>query len=115
MRIVISAKRKTPNGEVDPRFGRAPWFLIHDTERGSWDAISNESTQDSSHGAGVRAAETVSKTGADAVITGQVGPMAFAVLQAAGIRILRGDARTAAEAVEAFQKGRLLEVRESSG
>lgn len=115
MRIVISAKCKTPDGEVDPRFGRAPWFLVHDSERGSWEAISNESAQDSSHGAGVRAAETVAKAGAEAVITGQVGPMAFSVLQAAGIRVYRGDARTTAGAAEAFAEGRLLQIHESSG
>jgi predicted Fe-Mo cluster-binding NifX family protein len=115
MKILISARGQSPGAEVDPRFGRADWFLVYDTGEKSWEAVSNESAQSASQGAGIQAAEAAGKAGAEAVITGHVGPKAFAVLRAAGMRIYRGDARTAGEAAEAFERGQLPELRDPNG
>jgi predicted Fe-Mo cluster-binding NifX family protein len=115
MRIAISAAASTPDREVDSRFGRAPWFLIHDTESGSWEAVSNQASIEALHGAGIQAAQTVARQGVNAVITGHCGPKAFQVLAAAGLKVFRGDARTVKEAVAAFQAGQLCELHESNG
>jgi predicted Fe-Mo cluster-binding NifX family protein len=58
-------------------------------------------------GAGIQAAQFVVERGAQAVLTGNLGPNAFDVLQAAGVPgylILEGTVR---QAVEAFQAGRV--------
>jgi predicted Fe-Mo cluster-binding NifX family protein len=115
MKIVVSAKGGTPESEVDPRFGRAACFLIFDTESGVWQAIDNASAISAAHGAGIQSAETVCRLGADIVISGHVGPKAFTVLAAGGVRIYRGDARTALQAVEEFRRGQLPELNDSNG
>ena len=55
------------------------------------------------------------KLGADIAISGHVGPKAFTVLAAGGVKIYRGDARTALEAVEEFRRGQLAELNDSNG
>jgi predicted Fe-Mo cluster-binding NifX family protein len=115
MKIVVSAKGRAPDSEVDPRFGRAFCFLIFDTESGVWQAVDNAQALSVAHGAGIQSAETVCRLGADIVISAHVGPKAFAVLAAGGVKIYQGDARTASEAVEAFKCGQLAELKDSNG
>lgn len=112
MKIVVSAKAETVESEVDPRFGRAACFLVFDTGREGCQAVSNRGVQAAAHGAGIQAAETVCRLGADAVISGHVGPKAFAVLAAAGVKVYHTDPRPVQDAVEAFRRG---ELKEQSG
>jgi predicted Fe-Mo cluster-binding NifX family protein len=113
MKIVVSAKGGSPDSELDPRFGRAAGFLVFDTESGSWKAVDNSTALSAAHGAGIQSAEKVSRLGASIVISGHVGPKAYAVLAAEGIRVYSSEARTPLAAVEAFQRGELAEQRES--
>lgn len=115
MKIAVSARGETPESEVDPRFGRAACFMVFDTGSGAWQAVANESARSAYQGAGIQSAETVCRLGADIVISGHVGPKAFTVLASGGVRVYRGDARTSREAVEAFQRGQLPELKESNG
>lgn len=110
MKIVVSAKGQDPESEVDPRFGRAFCFLVFDTENGVWQTVDNAQALSAAHGAGIQSAETVCRLGANIAISGHVGPKAFTVLAAGGVRAYRGDARSAREAVEAFQRGELAEL-----
>lgn len=115
MKIVVSAKGGTPESDVDPRFGRAACFLAFDTEGGDWQTVDNTQALSAAHGAGIQSAETVCGLGADVVISGHVGPKAYTVLAAGGVKMYRGDARTAVEAVEAFRRGQLPELSDSNG
>jgi predicted Fe-Mo cluster-binding NifX family protein len=115
MKIVVSAKGRAPDSEIDPRFGRAACFLVFDTGSGAWQAVDNAQALSAAHGAGIQSAETVCRLGAGIVISGHVGPKAFTVLAAGGVKIYQGDARTASEAVEAFQCGQLVELKDSNG
>ncbi len=115
MKIVVSAKGDTPESEVDPRFGRAAWFLVFDTEGGTWQAVNNASAISAAHGAGIVSAEAVCRLGAGAVISGHVGPKAFAVLAAGGVKVYQGAERIVQVAVEDFQGGRLSEMDNSNG
>lgn len=113
MKIVVSAKGGTADSEVDPRFGRAACFLVFDTEGGAWQSVDNSQSVSAAHGAGIQAAEIVCKLGASAVISGHVGPKAFAVLAAGGIKAYHADPQTARAAVDAFQRGGLAELHEA--
>jgi predicted Fe-Mo cluster-binding NifX family protein len=115
MKIVVSAKGRAPDNEVDARFGRAACFLVFDTDIGAWHAVDNAGADSAGHGAGIQSAEMACRLGANAVISGHIGPKAFTVLAAGGIKMYRGDARTALEAVEAFRHGLLPELRDSNG
>lgn len=111
MKIAISARGQGLDAQVDPRFGRAEYFLIIDTDSGKvLKVIDNMASQDAAHGAGINAATVVAEAGVNAVLTGHVGPKAFAVLNAAGIKIVTDVSGTVREAVERFKQGGLKEV-----
>ncbi len=107
MRIAISCKGRTLTDEVDPRFGRAAAFLLIDTETGASETIDNRQNLDAAQGAGIQAAQTVAKRGAEVVMAGHCGPKAFRTLAAAGIRVIVGVEGTVTEALKEFCEGRL--------
>jgi predicted Fe-Mo cluster-binding NifX family protein len=107
MIIVVSASGKTLDAQVDPRFGRAAFFVAVDSESGAFQAHDNVQNLNAAQGAGIQSAETVSRLGAEVVITGNCGPKAFRTLSAAGIKIVVGAQGTVAEAIEAFKSGAL--------
>ena len=41
MKVAISAQSNDIDSLVDPRFGRARWFIIADSESGEWQAHDN--------------------------------------------------------------------------
>ena len=109
MKICVSASSGNLDTNVDSRFGRCPYFVIVDSETMEFTAVSNDSTN-AAHGAGIQAAQTVANMGASVVITGNVGPNAFNVLSASGIKIVIGASGSIREAIENFKSGQLKEV-----
>ena len=65
---------------------------------------------DALRGAGFQAAEFVIERGAQAVMTGNVGPNAFSVFQSSGVPVYLSGSGTVREAVEAYETGRLQPV-----
>ena len=102
-KICITSSGPTLDSVVDPRFGRCAFFIIADPETSDFEAVSNEAAM-ASGGAGIRAAQTVSSMGVEAVLTGSVGPNAFPALQDAGIKILSGVSGTVKSAIENYNK-----------
>lgn len=90
MIIALSAYENNINSQVDPRFGRAEYFLIFDENNNFIEAIDNTASGAMAQGAGINAATLIAKKGANVLITGSVGPKAFAVLEKAGIKIIEG-------------------------
>jgi predicted Fe-Mo cluster-binding NifX family protein len=109
MRLCVTAVSDTLDSQVDQRFGRCQYFLIVDSETLNSEAISNESSY-AAHGAGIQAAQTVANNGVNVVITGNVGPNAFRVLSAAGIKIVTGASGSIRDAIEGYKKGKLQEI-----
>ncbi len=62
---------------------------------------------DVAQGAGIQAARNVAKLGVKAVLTGNVGPKAFAALKAAGIEVYTGASGTVQETLDKFKTGAL--------
>jgi len=54
MRIAISSSGKTLDAEVDPRFGRCPYFIIADTVTGGFE-VADYSSAAAGGGAGISA------------------------------------------------------------
>ena len=107
MKIAISCQEKSIDADVDPRFGRAPYFCIYDTETDSCEFIDNQQTLDSPSGAGVQSAQNVVNAGVSALLTGHCGPKAFRALSAAKIKIYTEVAGTVQEAVSSFRNDAL--------
>lgn len=105
MKIAISSQGKDLTSSVDPRFGRAQFFLIFDTESGNHTLCENSQNLNALQGAGIQAAETVVGQGVSALLTGHCGPKAFRALSAAGVEVFVNVTGTVGDAVENFKKG----------
>jgi predicted Fe-Mo cluster-binding NifX family protein len=107
VKVVVTSSGNDMGSEVDSRFGRASSFVLVDTASGEAMFMENTSGAGAAQGSGVHAAETVSRLGAECLVTGHCGPKAFRALRAAGIAVYTGASGTVADAVEQLRTGAL--------
>ena len=107
MKVVVTSQGPDMAGEVDPRFGRAKFFIVVDTDSGEFTAHDNVQNLSAVQGAGIQAARNVVELGVSAVITGNVGPKAFATLQAGNVESYVGATGSVSDAVEQLKAGQL--------
>jgi len=107
MRVAVTAKGKTLQDDVDPRFGRAAYILIIDTETMEYEVIDNSPNINAFKGAGIQAATMLHDKGAEALLTGYCGPNAFKTAQAAGIKVVGDVSGTVQSALDNFRNGLL--------
>ncbi len=107
MRIAVSAQGTDLTSPVDVRFGRARCFLIFDTNDESVTVVDNEQNINAAQGAGIQAAEHVTRQNVDIVIAGNFGPKAFRALGAAGVKAAQWANGTVAEAIELARNDKL--------
>ena len=110
MKITVSATGKDMSSNVDPRFGRAKYFIVVDTDTNEAAAHDNAQNLNAAQGAGIQAGETVARLGAAAVVTGNVGPKAFRILNAAGVKVYLCGQMSVVDAVGMFKTGELKET-----
>ncbi|MBC7234533.1 MAG: NifB/NifX family molybdenum-iron cluster-binding protein [Chloroflexi bacterium] len=106
MKVAISCRGSDLEAAISPIFGRCETFLLVDTETMQVSALPNPACG-APGGAGVQAAQFVLQHGAEAVISGNVGPNALQVFDAAGVPVYSMDDGTARQAVEALKAGAL--------
>jgi predicted Fe-Mo cluster-binding NifX family protein len=106
MKIALSAKGPDLKSQVDPRFGRAPYFLIVESETLEYETVPNRSNLQAPQGAGIQAAVLVSRYRPAAVLTGNCGPKAFQTLEAAGIEVIVDVEGSVSDAVHNYQAGK---------
>ena len=109
MKIVVTANGADLDAPVSPVFGRCPTYVFVDTETMQFEAVENPAAT-AGGGAGIQAAQYVIERGAQAVVTGNAGPNAFNVFQAANVPVHLFGGRTVREAVEAYKAGKLQSV-----
>ena len=107
MKIVISATGNNLSSQMDQRLGRAPYFLMIDSENFDYFAIENRQNLRLPQGAGIQAGKTIVDNGADVVITGNCGPKAFQVLNQAGITVITGASGRIKDVIASYNKGEL--------
>lgn len=100
MIIAVAAQDAGLTSSVDPRFGRAPWFVVVNTEDNSSKNISNADNVAQAHGAGTGAADALLREHVQKVVAGRFGPKAEAVFQAAGVDTVVWSDGTVKEAVD---------------
>ena len=84
MKVCFTAKGTTPDSSMEERFGRAPYFILVESENGSFEAIQNPFA-DGGGGVGPKAAQVLIANNVQALVSGQVGGNAQEILAAAGI------------------------------
>lgn len=102
MKICITSNGDSLESQIDQRFGRCSYFIIWDDTNDTFEAIANPNI-DAGSGAGIQSAQLVVAKQASMVITGEVGPKAEQVLQAAKLRIITGGNGNIKEAIEKYK------------
>ena len=106
MKIAIPVDEKTMETSVCASFGRAPYFLIYDTETKESVFIDN-SAASSTGGAGIKAAQIIVDNKANALLTPRLGENAAEVLKPAEIKIYKTITGSAKDNIDAFIDGKL--------
>jgi predicted Fe-Mo cluster-binding NifX family protein len=107
MKLVITSEGESLQSAVDPRFGRAKFFIVVDTDTNAAAAIPNTVNLNAVQGAGIHAGKAMVGLGVEAVITGHVGPKAFEALKAGNVKIYTSTTGTVADAIEQMKAGQL--------
>lgn len=105
MKIAISTTAPGLDADVEPRFGRCQYFVIVDPETMEFEAVENTNAMAAS-GAGISTAQVIVNKGVQAVLTGNCGPNAFGVLNAAGINVITGVSGKVRDAVQDYKAGK---------
>ena len=107
MKLAVTAKGTDLDSPVDPRFGRAAYIIIVDSDSMDFEVLDNGANVNAFKGAGIQAATMVSDKGAEVLLTGFCGPNAFRTLKAAKIKVVNDASGTVREAIKAFSEGQL--------
>ncbi len=109
MIIAITADKGDLKSRVNPRFGRAPVFIVFDTEKGDFEVVDNAINMDATQGAGIQAAKTIINTNADVLISGRFGPKAFNLLENSSVKTYVSGEITVKEAINQYLANNLKE------
>ena len=112
MKIAVTSTGKDLDAPMDPRFGRAAYILIVDSDTLAFEALDNGENVNAFKGAGIQAATMISDKHADVLLTGFCGPNAFKTLEAAQVKVAGDVSGTVREAVAAFVDGNVKLVSE---
>jgi len=110
MKICISSQGREIDSQLDPRFGRARYFIFLN-EKGEIEEVVENPAVSAPRGAGIMAAQIVVSKGANLLITGNIGPHAFPALTASGIEVfLAPPTLTVKEAFSQWKEGKLSKI-----
>jgi predicted Fe-Mo cluster-binding NifX family protein len=106
VKIAITATAASLDTDIDPRFGRCQYFVIADPDTMEFEALENSGAMVGG-GAGISTAQTIAGKGIEAVLTGNCGPNAYQVLEAAGIKVVTGVSGKVRDAIQNYKLGKL--------
>ncbi len=104
MKIAVSSMGKTLNSNVSEKFGRAPYFIVADSENFTFEVIENNACS-LQGGAGPNAVKQIAQCSTTVLLTGMVGPNAKNALDAAKITVITGISgnKTVKETIEEYK------------
>ncbi|MTI47205.1 NifB/NifX family molybdenum-iron cluster-binding protein [Sporosalibacterium faouarense] len=106
MKISMPVDLKSMDTNLCRSFGRAPYFLIYDTESNESVYLDNSAVA-SQGGAGIKAAQTIVDSDVNVLLTPRCGENAARVLQAADIKIYKSLNSSAKDNIDAFVDNKL--------
>ncbi|NLN98229.1 MAG: dinitrogenase iron-molybdenum cofactor biosynthesis protein [Eubacteriaceae bacterium] len=106
MKLAIPVDEKNIEAPVSESFGRAPFFLIYNTDTQENTFVDNAAAA-SSGGAGIKAVQIIVDYAIHALLTPRCGQNAADVLKAADIQIYQSMPGSAKANIEAFEDNRL--------
>ncbi|HZK20919.1 MAG TPA: NifB/NifX family molybdenum-iron cluster-binding protein [Oscillospiraceae bacterium] len=111
MKIAIPVDEKDLKTNVCVSFGRAPYFLVYDTDTDKSVFIENKAAV-SAGGAGIKAAQAIVDSGANVLLAPRCGENAANVILESGIKIFKTEFSLAKENIDAFIGDKLSELDE---
>lgn len=113
MKIAVTSVGTDKNSLLEPRFGRANYFVIYDTETNEYSSVDNTAVTETAHGAGPQTAQKIYDSGVQVVLTGNgPGKNAFQVLEAGNIRMfVCKDNIDCQQVIKLYQDGKLQEFK----
>jgi predicted Fe-Mo cluster-binding NifX family protein len=110
MKIAIPASEKSIASQVNPRFGRCPFFLVFENNQGQFEVLDNSAGQ-AVRGAGISSAQMLVDNRVEAVIAANIGPNAENALKSANIKIYLADTSLSIEQVlKQFKENKLKQL-----
>ena len=101
------------NAVLSEHFGRAPYFVVVKLSEGDDGVTVQTVANESEHFGGTGSPpDRILQFKPDAVITYGMGPRALNIFQGAGVAVLKTDAATVKEAIDAYKRGFLVELTE---
>lgn len=109
MKILFTSTGKGWSSRIDPRFGRAEFLLLYNTNDNTLTVIDNTSVTNKAHGAGSATARKVYDLAPDVIITGNgPGDNAAVILKHLNVKIfVNAHNYSIKEALKMFNEGSL--------
>lgn len=111
MKVALPVEQNCENTSICISFGRAPFYMVYDTNIKSYEFIENTAAS-SAGGAGIKASQILVNHKINVVITERCGQNAADVLLAGEIKIYKAKIGTALENIKLFEQGELGELSE---
>ena len=111
MKIAMPVNEKSMDTTICISFGRAPYFLIYDTDTKENSFIDNSAAA-SQGGAGIKAAQIIADSKVNALLTPRCGENAAEVIKAAGILIYETMGDSIEKNIETLKGGKLSILQE---
>ena len=113
MKVAVTAEDKDAKSSPSPVFGRCPYFAIVDIGEEEVKFVENDAINQRG-GAGTAAAQVVGDEDVEAVVTGNLGPNAFRVLEQLSIDVYKADLnRSICDNVQMLKDGDLERIEEA--
>jgi predicted Fe-Mo cluster-binding NifX family protein len=114
MKIAVTSQSSDIDAQVDPRFGRAAYILIVDSNTMEFDVLNNEANVNALKGAGIQASVMIKEAGAEVLLTGFCGPNAIKTLNTANIKVVADVTGKVKDALTLFNEGKINYITEAN-
>ncbi len=111
MKILIPVDEQIKDTDVCMSFGRAPYYLMYNTEDFSYEFIKNTGAA-SQGGAGIQAAQLVVDSQAEVLLTPRCGKNAADIILGAGMKVYKTLNPSVQYNIKEFLEGRLNPLTE---
>lgn len=109
MKIMVPSRGENLESLMDERYGRAPYFIIYDTDTKSYEAIKNPYLNDRG-GVGVSVAKLCVEKGSDAAVAEHFGPNTLEILKPANVKLFQADSGSSVkDIIDKLHDGNLKE------
>ena len=112
MKVVICSTGRDIESEIGENFHRCPFFIIVDTKTDAIKSFENE-TRDQPTEIGATVGQIVANEGIDTVVTTNIGPNAFTIMERYGIKIYHAKGKVN-DAIKNLKEGKLSEITQAT-